>query len=513
MEIRGWKCRRVNNWERVKKTFDADTEYKIHNAYLTVGLSLCLAVILSLCLTLIDGVRRNGARLEIECVTDIGMHSIMAEYHRELMKQYNLFAIDSSYGTEFCSKANTEAHLRKYLSKNLDSSDVFLANLLYKDLLALNLEDAELTRVSILTDHDGAVFRKRAVAAIEADVGRGLLTQLRGWMQVVEVNGLEEGKEETEKQELDRQIGEYISEYDGMEVETEDGEIETVEIGNPTDGLESKKSLGILKLVLEDEESISGNMVNTESLIYNRMQTMQINRGNVELEEPGEAEKLAEKFLFQEYLLRYMGRYGNESGKEALQYQIEYLIAGKNNDVDNLKSVVNRLCVLREAANAMYLWSNETKRAEIKVAAGLVCTLITLPQLTPLLEGAILLGWAYAESVYDVKSLLAGGKIPLLKDDNSWHYSLSAALEGEVGEAAEDGEGLSYQDYLRIFMMFTDTDILTARAMDMVEADIRKTPGNSAFRLDGCYEMVEARIRIGSAHGFHYEITRQKRYD
>ena len=71
---------------------------KPRNAYLTITLALCLAVILSLFLTLIDGVRRNGARLEAECVTDIGLQSIMAEYHRELMKQYNLFAIDSSYG-------------------------------------------------------------------------------------------------------------------------------------------------------------------------------------------------------------------------------------------------------------------------------------------------------------------------------------------------------------------------------------------------------------------------------
>ena len=48
--------------------------------------------------------------------------------------------------------------------------------------------------------------------------------------------------------------------------------------------------------------------------------------------------------------------------------------------------------------------------------------------------------------------------------------------------------------------------------MNMVEADIRKTPGNAAFRLDGCYGAVEAYIRIGSAYGFQYEITRQKSY-
>ena len=264
--------------------------------------------------------------------------------------------------------------------------------------------------------------------------------------------------------------------------------------------------------MLENEAALSANRINAENLIGARMEGMQINRGNAEYEEPGDAEKLAEKFVFQEYLLSYMGRYGKVSAEDALQYQIEYLIAGKNTDADNLKNVANRLCALREAANAMYLLSNEAKRAEIKVAAGLVCTLIMLPELTPLLEGAILLGWAYAESIYDVKSLLAGGKVPLWKDDNSWHYSLSAALEGDLGDSSQDGQGLSYQDYLRIFMMFTDTDILTARAMNMVEADIRKTPGNSAFRLDGCYEMVEARIRIGSSHGFHYEITRKKRY-
>lgn len=485
---------------------------KASNAYLTVGLSLCLAVLLSLCLTLIDGVRRNGSRLEIECITDIGMQSIMAEYHRELMRQYNIFAIDSSYGTDLCAKANTEAHLRKYLSKNLDAGEDLLSNLLYRDLLGLNLEDVELTKVSILTDHDGAVFRDRAVEAIKADVGLGLFAELQGWMQVVEVNGLEEGKEEAEKEALDQQIDQWISEYDGTEVETEDGEVETVELDNPTDGLEARKRLGILKLVLENEEALSASMINTDELIGARMERMQINSGNAEFEEPGDAEKLAEKFIFQEYLLRYMGRYGKEQEEDALKYQIEYLIAGGNSDVDNLRSVANRLCVLREAANAMYLLSNEVKRAEIKAAAGLVCTLIMLPELTPLLEGAILLGWAYAESVYDVKSLLAGGKVPLLKDDNSWHYSLSAALDGDLGDSSREGEGLGYQDYLRIFMMFTDTDVITARAMDMVEADIRRTPGNSDFRMDGCYEMVEARVQIGSVHGFCYEITRQKRY-
>lgn len=494
------------------RKYGRKTAGQLQNAYLTVYLALCLAVILSLFLTLLDGVRRNGARMEAECIADIGLQSIMAEYHRELMKQYNLFAIDSSYGTATCGKANTEAHLLKYLSKNVSYDDILLSDYLYRDFFALSVERAELTKGSILTDYAGAVFRTSAAEAVKDDIGLDLLQTLQSWIQKVEINGLEEGKEESRKKELDREIGEWVEAYDGTQVEVEEGVWETVEIYNPTDGLEARKRMGILRLVIGNETELSQNTLNTENLIMDRMQKGQVNSGNVEQEEMTQTQELTERFLFQEYLLRYMGRYGMEHEEDALRYQIEYLIAGKKSDVENLRSVANRLCMLREAANAMYLMSDEGKKGEIKIAATVLCTLIVQPELIPLLESAILLAWAYAESVYDVKSILAGGKIPLLKDSSSWHYSLSSALEGGLQDQATEGEGLCYQDYLRIFMMITDKDTITARAMNMVEADIRKTPGNAAFRLDGCYETVEACIHISSAYGFQYEIIRQKSY-
>ena len=478
------------------KRYGRDDTVQSYNAYLTVYLALCLMVILSLFLALIDGARRNGARLEAEIVTDIGLQSIMAEYHRELMRQYNLFAIDASYGTALCSKVNTEEHLQKYLKKNLNYEDVFLSDYLYRDYLGLGLEQAQLQKISILTDERGAVFRRCAVEAIKADVGLNILEDVQGWMETIEVNGLEEGKEEEQKQEYDAQIEEF----------------EDIEIDNPTRELENKKKQGILKLVTEKEAELSQNAIYTENLIMGRMQRGQVNRGNMESGTGTDAEELVEKFIFQEYLLQYMGRYGTEYEEDALRYQVEYLIAGKDSDMENLRSVANRLCALREAANAMYLLSNDTKRGEIKVAAQIACVMILQPQLIPIVEGAILLAWAYAESIYDIKSLLAGGKVPLIKDDRSWHYSLSAALEGDLKDQTQDGGGLAYKDYLRIFMMLTDTDTLTARAMNMVEADIRKTPGNAAFRLDGCYDAVEAYIRVGSRYGFQYEIIRQKSY-
>lgn len=478
---------------------------KKENGYLTVYMALCISVILSLCLTMIEGARRNGAAMEAACVADIGLQSVFAEYHRQLLEQYNLFAIDSSYGTTESGTYNTEAHLLYYMEKNLDMEDVFLSSFFYRDFLGLRVDGVEVTGVSILTDENGAVFRRRAAEAIQDDIGLSALTELKEWMEVIEVNGLETVKTQQEKEETDKRIREY-------EYEDEEGE-KHVGVANPTAVLEEKRRLGILKQVVQDESRLSQNTLDTSGLVYERMQQGKISQGNLAPEESVWAEEMVERFFFQEYLLRYMGRYGKEDEKDALRYQIEYLVVGKENDTDNLRSVANRICALREAANAAYLFLDSEKRLEVKLAAGVISSIIALPAIAPVLETALILGWAYAESVYDVKTLFSGGRIPLMKDKDSWHYSLETALSGELQDSTREGSGMSYEDYLRVFMMLTGLDKLTGRAMNMVEADIRMTEGNAAFCLDGCYDRMEFDIRMSSSFGYKYQLIRDRAYD
>lgn len=475
------------------------------NGYLTVYMALCISVILSLCLTMIEGVRRNGAAMEAACVADIGLQSVFAEYHRQLLEQYNLFAIDSSYGTAVPGTYNTEAHLLYYLDKNLDMEDIFLSSFFYRDFLGLQVDGVEMTGMSILTDENGTTFRRRAVEAIQDDVGLSALAELKEWMEVIEVNGLDTAKTQQEKEETDKLIREY-------EYEDEEGE-QHIGVTNPTAVLEEKRRLGILKQVLQDEDLLSQNTLDTSGLIYERMKQGKINQGNLSPEESMWAEELLERFFFQEYLLRYMGRYGKEDERDALRYQIEYLIVGKENDTDNLRSVANRICALREAANATYLLSDSEKKAEVELAAEIISSILMLPEIAPVLELTIILGWAYAESVYDVKTLFSGGRVPVMKDKESWHYSLEAALSGELQDSTQKGSGMSYADYLRVFMMLTGLDKLTGRAMNMVEADIRMTKGNAAFCLDGCYDRVEFDIRMSSRFGYKYQLIRDRAYD
>lgn len=482
-------------------------------AYLTIYLAMSMTVMLSLCLTLIEGVRCNAIRLETECITDIGLNSIMAEYHRELLEQYNLFAIDSSYGTAMTGKANTERHLRKYLECNLSLEDIFLSDWWYRDLLGISLTNLELTKVSILTDEKGNTFRRRAAEAAWDDAELALLEQLTEWVRVVKSNQLEERDIAGEKQEIDRKI----QEYDGTLVQISENGWSQAKIENPTKGLEENRRKGILKLVIEDTDAVSTNAISSQNLIAARMKQGITSIGNMIYGGAGNTERkidtITENFFFWEYLLSYMGHFGREKENSALEYQLEYLISGEENDTDNLKNVANRLLILRETANAIYLFSDSEKCMEAELVATAVAALLMVPEIEKLLEVSLLLGWAYAESLYDVKTLLAGGKIPLIKDAGSWHYGLQNALKTErINSSSDKGEGLSYQDYLRIFLACMNQETLTGRAMNMVEADIRMTPGNGKFRLDGCFDAVEASLKIRSSYGYEYEITRQKIY-
>jgi hypothetical protein len=208
-----------------------------------------------------------------------------------------------------------------------------------------------------------------------------------------------------------------------------------------------------------------------------------------------------------------MGHYGQEKDGSVLDYQLEYLLFGNDIDVVNLKQTVNAICAMREVANTLYLYSDKEKCAIAETVATVIATLLMVPEIIPLLKTTLILGWAFAESMYDVKQILAGKRVPLLKDKTSWHYGIEKVLQfGGVTGNFREGKGLRYEDYLRIMMMLGNPDELTVRAMNLVEADIRLTPGNQYFRLDSCYDRIAFRVRIVSKYGYVYETTKQKGY-
>ncbi len=474
--------------------------------YLTIYVSLSLTVILSLCMTLIEGARQSSIRLETECIMDTAMDSVMAEYHRELFNQYNLLYIDSSYGGSQPSFYNTQARLQHYWEKNLELDKVSYIDFLYKDLLAMQLENLWLTEVVLATDQEGALFQKKAAGVVWDDTGLQLVENVLNWVQVIESKELLERDMAAEKQQVDEQL----AAYNGTRKELAKQKWYTVEITNPTQYMNEMRGQGILRWVLEGDATISGQKADLSQYISSRRKRGVLNQGNGS--ETAQV-SMIEQILFHEYILCYSGYYGMPKKGSFLQYQAEYLLGGKSSDEENLRHVAGVLSGIREVANVIYLNQSPSKMGTVKAVSSVLAAAVLCPELEPLFQATLVMGWAYLESLYDTKLLLAGGKVPLLKDDNSWHYDLDSILTSvDMQLKDKNCQGMSYKDYLHTLLYLEDIEKVTFRFMDLVEMDIRQTTGNEAFRMDGCIDRIGAEAVITSEYGYRHRLERYKEY-
>ena len=90
-------------------------EKPYEDGYLTIFLALSITVLLSLILVLLEGARINAIRMKTETAGNIAVRSVLGEFHRELLKQYDLYFIDTSYGSGAGSLENVRQHICRIL--------------------------------------------------------------------------------------------------------------------------------------------------------------------------------------------------------------------------------------------------------------------------------------------------------------------------------------------------------------------------------------------------------------
>ena len=87
------------------------TNYK---GAVTIYLMLIFPLLCSLFIACIHSARYSMCRLETEKALELGLLSTFAEFNRELLERYDIFGIDTSYGTKNASYHYTEQHLLEY---------------------------------------------------------------------------------------------------------------------------------------------------------------------------------------------------------------------------------------------------------------------------------------------------------------------------------------------------------------------------------------------------------------
>lgn len=508
--------------KRVIPTEHTKRKQNKNKGSVTIYLALTLSVMLCLLLILVEGARRNAVTVEADCAVDLAVYSVFGEYNRALYEQYHLLFIDTSYEKKEGSLQEVERHLAAYTRMNLSEGNEAVRT---ADLTKTFLEDAAVLAASYATDEDAQVFKRQAVCYMKQKYGIAYLEALQREYQTAD-------KLELFTKDIDSQREANQAVIDEAELPPQEtGEVdadgnpvmEPVKLENPADAVNGSRPSGVLLLVTDQDALISAKQVGTDTL-YSHVGARRQGAGLAGREGISGAQIL----LFDAYIEKHCGDYTGVREACALDYQLEYIIAGKGSDEANLKAVVHRLLALREVSNLTYLLTDEGKQAEAGALAASVASAAGAPYLTEPIKISLLFAWAYAESVYDVKRLLTGERVKLVKQQQDWHYSLQGMLgyaaeitggsgegqdagvqaaqgsssAGSIGNIAAIKDGLSYKEYLMLFIMAEQGTKKTARMVDLVEMDVRLTAYNQYFRMDNCVDALSVEVSVGSRYGY-----------
>lgn len=425
---------------------------------LTVFLSFIFFLLLVLVGAVIESasiqIRKNEKRAD----ASMAVESVFAEYQRDLLEKYNIFALEESYESGEVSEEHILNRLRYYGAENIDM---------------------DITAMGYLTDEHGQEFFRQAVECQKKKTGFSLVENIAGNYSVWK-----------EKEKLTEEYGkENIKTSEDMNQVLQDEEEALAPEQNPLELLKEMKSDIFFKLVLPEQFTLSSEKIEDVDVPSKRNLRKGYGTLFVKEEEPQDT------IFFNLYVMDHFENAGKqlteeEKHREGLKYELEYLLEGKESDAANLESVARKICNIRFAINYAYLLSSQEKQMEAEAMAGTICALFISPEIVPLVKHALLLTWAYGEGMSDVKTLLDGGKVPLIKSDETWQLSLENLFSmKETGIQKEDTaqiEGEDYERYLQMLLLAKQKNTVTMRALDLVEQNIKNIYQKEWFRVDAC---------------------------
>lgn len=185
-----------------------------------------------------------------------------------------------------------------------------------------------------------------------------------------------------------------------------------------------------------------------------------------------------------------------DSKKHFFSNEMEYVLNGSADDEKNASSCQRKIFLIRNALNLTYLYSDPEKVEIVTTAA----ELITPGPAGAATQALIMEAWAALEAKQDIKDLLDGGRVPLIKTSESWKTDFGSVLDSDdVKEKLYDDarrnlhenedrlhkedkdqtdhssilEGLTYDDYLTAMLLIMNDNVRLLRVMDIVQINMK----------------------------------------
>lgn len=430
-----------------------------------------LAVLL---LALLEAARFYGLKEDAEEWTLLAAESLAAAYQPVLFEEYRLFFLDGCFGQRLLDTGRMEDEMEVLLHENLTAKDRTEGAYFYR----MQVQGIDVEKYRLATDEAGKVFEMQAANAMKHEMGLRAAEEIRERILQTQKQSGQGGETKEAIADADTALSGLAAEKEAKEAETaREAEPAEAPPENPLDILKKLCKQGILALVLPQGKTVSAKAVSVDNCLQKRS----LDTGNFpQTKQPGWYERI----LMQEFIKPFAGNAVEPKEEGALSYGTEYIICGKESDERNLKGTVKKLLLLREGLNLLQLQLDETKQGEAAATAAALAGIAANPAVIAVVKEGILAAWAYAESLCDVKALLAGGRIPLLKDGADWQTQLSNLAEAVSAEQQGAGHGLSYEDYLDTLLYAKSVKQAAYRSMDLMEWHLKSQKGFEDCRMD-----------------------------
>lgn len=509
-------------------------KYFDERGQITVFLSLLFLVLMMSFLFIVEGViSYSASSLGEDAVKGAG-ESIMANYDRELFKKYHLFFLDPRQKDYIVTDG--KEFINQYFSGN-SFFDV------YCDSLEVTGEKTAVDEDGLYLKHEIREWMKyreeKEIAKVLEDIIRNTKkndgerkecqeevdsaeTDVKK-EQDEEVN--QETKEEANKKDTESDLkGDVDKNTDNVENMKPDekaasDEIEPVSeetLKERSNWKEIKETLqllmrtGILFYAAEHPESFSrqsipgtnlpskrvkGSSFDNEQRLLDKMDELSFSslKGiksllSVDISMDGRGTLWTKDRYIISYIEDCFSFYGSSDKKDnALLYEVEYLISGKNSDIDNLKRVANYILLLRFINNYIFTGKDTQMKMQINTMASAITGVMGMPQTMKAVQVLIRMAISYGESLLELHTLFSGGEVPLIKDKRTWNLTLKTMAEQLRNKqiVKKGKKNISYKDYLKLFLLTKgNSRTVCYRMMDLMQENIAsKEPG---FLMENC---------------------------
>ncbi len=468
----------------------------------TIFFSLMISVLLVFTLTALEAARIHMANVKVRAVMHSACQNLMADYDRELFARYHLLFMDPTYGTR--SEAKAEELVCACLGESLDGGG---------RIYSFDVEEVAVIGLDpVFADHMKNLRRQIA----EYEKTEGLARKAAGLKDrlLEKKSPLKEAEKETEINAVELPVPEVGSSRKAAE-KTDAGSsgnaVEKMDISveDPREQMKNCLKNGLLSFVLPGDRSISSESYGFQdppSEAYKEsaeeeerdagfgdiLSLKKLLKGAAE---DSTAENLAEHAAFVDYVAGMFSNGLHEREDSEIKCETEYILKGKDSDYDNLQSVLTEITWLRMPVNYAYLLTDVEKKSEALTVAAAICTATGTEALIEVVKYLLLGCWAYGESVSEMRDLMAGKRIPYMKDALTWKTDLKNI--GAQVQAKEIQYGLDYEDYLMLLLAKKrDQTACCARMLDVMEKNVRRK--NPDFHIADCAggALVQAKLRV-----------------